>query len=280
MKVTIREVHPVRNRAALATIAAYFILAYAFTWACHLAIPAFHLRFALGTPSASLALYLLGLGGPLFAALILSAREGRSGLLRLFVQATRWRFSPVLYVVAFGTVGALYAVTDEVFVRRGGRIAGPWIDASGVIPLLAAQIWVVVGEKFGWRGFALPRLQPLLGRLPAAIVIGVLWAAWHLPMFFVPGAPQHGQSFWEFCYVITAWSIIMAALYNIAGASLIPTMLFHAASNGWGFVFNIPSATRPIELALYAPVVAVALVVVHGRLGRFNRLPEQGPVLE
>ncbi len=134
-----------------------------------------------------------------------------------------------------------------------------------MIPLFAAQIWVVVGEEFGLRGFALPRLQRLIGSLPAALVIGVLWAAWHLPMFFVPGAPQHGQSFWEFCYVITAWSIIMTALYNIAGASLIPTMLFHAASNGWGFVFNLPAATRPIELALYLPVVAVAVVALRTR---------------
>ena len=251
-----------RDPAALATIVAYFVLAYAFTWACHLAIPAFHLRFALQTPSASLDLYLIGLGGPLFAALALSMREGRTSVRALFLQATRWRFSPALYVVAFGTVGAIYAVTDEIFVLRGGRIAGPWVDASGVIPLLAAQIWVVVGEEFGWRGFALPRLQPLLGSLPAALVIGVLWAAWHLPMFFVPGAPQHGESFWGFCYVLTAWSIIMAALYNIAGASLIPTMLFHAASNGWGFAFNLPAATRPIELALYLPVVAVAVVAL------------------
>ena len=101
-----------------------------------------------------------------------------------------------------------------------------------------------------------------VGPLPAALVIGVLWAAWHLPMFLIPSAPQYGASFWAFCYVTTAWSIIMTALYNVAGASLIPTMLFHAASNGWYFVFNVPAATGPIELALYLPVVAIAVVAL------------------
>ena len=62
-----------------------------------------------------------GLGGPLFAAFVLSLREGRTGLRGLFAQATRWRFSPVLYILAFGTVGAIYAATDAIFVLRGGH---------------------------------------------------------------------------------------------------------------------------------------------------------------
>ncbi len=252
----------VKGRAALGPIVVYFLLAYAFTWACHLAIPALHLRFSLQQPSASLGLYLLGLAGPLFAAFALTVREGRASVRRFFAQALRWRFSPVLYIAALGTAGALYAVTDAVFVIRGGHIPRPWIDAGGAIPLLAGQIWVVVGEEFGWRGFALPRLQSRVGPLPAALIIGVLWAAWHLPMFFVRGAPQHGESFIEFCYVTTAWSIVMTALYNRAGASLIATMLFHGASNGWYFVFNVPTATEPIELALYVPIVAVAIIAL------------------
>lgn len=251
-----------QNRPAVGTIAAYFALAYAFTGACHLAIPLFHLRFTF-QPSASLGFYLLGLGGPLFAAFVLSLREGRRGLRALFVQATRWRFSPLLYILAFGTVGAIYAATDAIFALRGGHIAGRWINSAGTLPMLAGQIWVVIGEEFGWRGFALPRLQGLIGPLPAALVIGVLWAAWHLPMFFVPGAPQYGATFWAFCYTTTAWSIIMTALYNLSGKSLIPTMLFHGASNGWYFVFKVPDAMQRVELALFLPAVAVAIVALH-----------------
>jgi membrane protease YdiL (CAAX protease family) len=42
-------------------------------------------------------------------------------------------------------------------------------------------------EEPGWRGFALPRLEAQFGPLPAALLLGTIWAAWHLPLFLYPG---------------------------------------------------------------------------------------------
>ena len=43
-------------------------------------------------------------------------------------------------------------------------------------------------EESGWRGYALPQLQPRMGALWASIILGVIHACWHLPLFFIPGA--------------------------------------------------------------------------------------------
>ncbi|HYP46602.1 MAG TPA: CPBP family intramembrane glutamic endopeptidase, partial [Propionibacteriaceae bacterium] len=59
---------------------------------------------------------------------------------------------------------------------------------GGALPLLLSQLVLhLLTEEAGWRGFALPRLRVLLGPVTASLVLGLVWAAWHIPMFFVSG---------------------------------------------------------------------------------------------
>ena len=78
------------------------------------------------------------------------------------------------------------------------RIAtGAW-PAFGQTPLYIMAVAIVfstpvqAGEEIGWRGYALPRLARDLGLAPASIVLGVIWACWHLPFFFIPGVAHCG----------------------------------------------------------------------------------------
>jgi membrane protease YdiL (CAAX protease family) len=108
---------------------------------------------------------------------------------------------------------------------------------------------VQAGEEIGWRGYALPRLARSLGLGGASIVLGIIWACWHLPFFFIPGSDNAGQSFPVYLLAVTAISVAMAWLYWRTKGSLLLTMLMHAAINNTAGIVSSPaSTTNPFAL--------------------------------
>lgn len=193
-------------------------------------------------PAAQM-LVLIGVFAPALVALALTAREdgrlGTNALLRrvvAFPSQARW------YVFALG----FFALVKLVVASLQHVATGMW-PALGQIPfyLLLAAIAistpVQAGEEIGWRGYALPRLTQRLGLPFASIVLGVLWACWHLPFFFIPGSDNAGQSFPVYLLAVTALSVVMAWLYWRTNGSLFIVMLMHAAVDNEALVVPSPS---------------------------------------
>jgi membrane protease YdiL (CAAX protease family) len=100
--------------------------------------------------------------------------------------------------------------------------------------LVAATILGTVGqagEEIGWRGYLLPRLAERAGLVGASLIVGAIWAMWHLPLFFAAGADTYHQSFPLYALQITAYSVALAWLYWRTGGSLLLAMFMHSAFN-------------------------------------------------
>jgi len=120
---------------------------------------------------------------------------------------------------------------------------------SGVGFTIGAVIAGSLGEEFGWRGFAQPRLQQRVGALWAAIVIGILWSTWHLWPLAAPGGinlflPSDAIQ----TYVrLIGTAVIYAWIYNSTGGSLLAVMIAHAGHNiGTSFIPDPPN--DPVHL--------------------------------
>jgi membrane protease YdiL (CAAX protease family) len=105
------------------------------------------------------------------------------------------------------------------------------------ISVLSAMVFVLVaGEEIGWRGFALPLLLERFGPWLASVLLGSMWALWHLPLFFMPSMPQFGTPFASYVPYLIALSIILTWLMQRTGGSVILATLFHGAVNTFGVV--------------------------------------------
>jgi hypothetical protein len=136
--------------------------------------------------------------------------------------------------------------------------------ATGVWPRFGHEVWYVMalaalfstpaqaGEEIGWRGYALPHLATRLGLGRASVVLGLIWACWHLPLFYLfPNVDKYRQSFPVYALQVTAMSVAIAWLYAHTRGSLLLAMLMHAAGNNFKDIVpsTVPGATHPLALS-------------------------------
>lgn len=237
------------------------------------------LPLVVWSPGGALAALLQSLGsfGPSAAAAwILLRREGRSALVDRFRSLWRWRLSGRLW--GFVLAGPAAVVLTAIATARSlGAPPGAWEDPTRLYLVVPVFAYVTVlggplGEEFGWRGFALPRLQHRLHPTVAAVILGGVWGLWHLPLFAVEGTVQQQIPAGAFLLQTTVTSVIYAWVWNRT-ESLPAVIALHAAANTSVGVFpvlpEVAGSTAPLWIAVgLAAVVAVAMVAVsRGRLG-------------
>ena len=173
----------------------------------------------------------------------------------------RWRigWGPLTFALLFPSVLTLLAAAVNIAagaVRPAASQLAAWPD---LIPkFLFILLFVGVGEETGWRGFALPELQKRHSPVVASLVLGAIWAAWHIPRFGVEFAPAEIP--W-FVLSVLAGALTATWLFNFAHGSLLPLPLFHAMVNtvGAGFVFPMFKGADAIRLWwIYAGLWALA----------------------
>jgi membrane protease YdiL (CAAX protease family) len=212
--------------------------------------------------------------GPAIAAVILTWRsEGRvRDLLRSIFD---WRHHLRWYLFAFGVPVAFVAVATGLYAALGNPIDLSVIPGRlAVFPIQFGFVLLLGGgqEELGWRGYALPRLQAQYGGTVASLVIGAVWAVWHLPLFVVPASSQYGQAFVPYAIAVLGFSLLLTWLYNGTGGSIFLVMCMHAAINASSSLYPIPiealadgfSDLLMIGIALTAWAVAAVLVYRDG----------------
>jgi membrane protease YdiL (CAAX protease family) len=132
-------------------------------------------------------------------------------------------------------------------------------------------------EEGGWRGFALPRLQRLHGPFVGTLILGILWACWHLPLFWIMawGTPPTILNMVLFILIGIFMAIVFTWVFNNTKGSLLLAILLHTSFDVLvapvGLVFPAPLVTGyggAAPMLIGSGVTALVLVVLtRGRLG-------------
>jgi membrane protease YdiL (CAAX protease family) len=254
-------------------IVVYVGLAYGITWALALIIAlSYHGIIALDVP---LALHYILPYGPLLSALVVSwAIGGSSSLREILGRMTRWRVRPVWIAVVVLSVWVMFLLSSFILLLTGQG----WPDLSVFgqvmyLPYLTFVgswfLWIFtygIGEETGWRGFLLPGLQTKYNALTSSIIVSVIWAGWHAPMFLynenLIAMGAIGTAFWVVGLMFG--SVLLTWLYNNTKGSILMTAIWHGTFNTFTAAAGQAAAITSAMISMFVMILVVLIVIVYG----------------
>ncbi|MDI9629456.1 MAG: type II CAAX endopeptidase family protein [Acidobacteriota bacterium] len=224
----------------------------------------------------------VGAWGPLVAAVYLVARErGLEGIKGLAKQGTDYKFGKGWWAVILLFFPVLIFISYIISISTEG--VAPPSPAEGMywfLPLVFFSVLFTGGpvqEEFGWRGYALPRLQAAYSPWASSLILGFIWAVWHLPQFLVP-REKTGMFYitpvWSFMLTVVAASFVYTWVYNHTKGSVLAALVLHTQMNLFFWIFPVLYTSTGYLWVLGLFTLAAAIVVLVDRRD-FFRKPQQ-----
>jgi hypothetical protein len=149
--------------------------------------------------------------------------------------------------------------------------------------ILMLTIFAGMGEEFGWRGFALPRLQARYNALVSSLIVGVFWSLWHIPLFFVEGTAQYQwgldagliPAVLMYSSFVISLAIQLTWVFNNTKGSVLLAAVLHGAGNAWmGGYIDVyrGNVGGVVTFTVVSVVVSIIIVLIAGptNLSRTN----------
>jgi membrane protease YdiL (CAAX protease family) len=262
----------------------YFIIAYAFSWLASMPLVLSEDGACLLSYRSPLGLYttiaIASFVGPFLSAFIMTGiTEGSEGVGRLLRQLVLWRVGLRWYL--FALIGLPTIMVLSVIFLPGALESFRGLAALAPVPSVVLFVYIFflggpLGEEPGWRGFALPHLQRRYGPLVGSLILGPIWAFWHLPIFWVPAwnYPPTILNVVMFVIAAIAFTIAMAWVFNNTKGSLFIAVLVHTSFDmvlaTLNRLFPVPivndyGSNVPVLIGL-GVLALVLIVLTRGRL--------------
>ncbi|WP_251075300.1 CPBP family intramembrane glutamic endopeptidase [Streptomyces sp. ISL-12] len=264
---------PDRRRADLIL---FMVIAFAVSWA------SWGGAMAIGGPATggepAYAPFLLGAFGPLIGALVIRVRRRRRGE-PVPPHAVRYRPAALPWALLLMVLASAAVLVAAAIGHVAGGPALSWTDAKDVMngmggPAAFLVSMIVSGplsEEPGWRGTAYPRMRATMGLFPVTLILGVVWAVWHLPLFLIDGTVQHDLGLATPGGVLfAAGNIPMAMLVTCAyqRAGVVASIAVHFAVNTTMILLGVDTpVTQALIIGMQLILVALLLVTHRSATG-------------
>jgi membrane protease YdiL (CAAX protease family) len=267
----------------------YYVFTFAISWGGMLlviggpgGIPATAEQFERLFPFVMLALF----AGPSVSSLLLTAfLDGKAGLRELLARLLRWRVGVRWYAIALLTAPLFYlALTLALSRFSPGFLPSILVTPDKTSLLLMGIVAGLIGggllEELGWTGFAVPRLRLRYSVLTTALIVGVLWGAWHWVVIFWMGGSTFGavpralfvavRGFDLLVGQLVAYRVLLVWVHDRTDGSLPVVMLMHASLSA-SMVILSPMALSGWPFLVYCVVWSAAMWVVAGTVAAVDR---------
>jgi uncharacterized protein len=207
-------------------------------------------------------------GITLAGALVIWVADGGAGLRTYFGRMVRVRAGIQWYAIALLTPFVLASIAFGLNILTGAQVSGQLPEIGKAAVLFVLFLLTNAAEEPGFRGFSLPRFMKTRSAFAASLIVGVLHAIWHLPLYI--GGEQGLVDF----LLPLCGAFLFTWIFNNTSGSVFLAMLLHAsqdvAGRFFGAAFSGAAATSySIWLGAAFVVMAILLRVFAGReLGR------------
>ncbi|HSQ03787.1 MAG TPA: type II CAAX endopeptidase family protein [Burkholderiales bacterium] len=261
--------------SALSSPWLFFALVFCWTWFFWLSAAV--LKTSIQTTLGG-TLLLLGLLGPMAGGIGFTyLTQGKKGRREYWSRIVDLKRIPAKwYLVIFLFIPALMAIVVLLDVASGGNGTLVQVEKR-VTPLLSAPLTIVplalgvfvhgpIPEELGWRGYVLDRLQARWNALASSLILGAIWAVWHLPLFFIKDMIHHTQGvgspwFWQFEVGVIPMAVILTWIFNNTRRSTLGAILFHFMANLTYQLANVTAGTNFYSTLLWI-IAAIAVVAL------------------
>ncbi|VVB64911.1 CAAX prenyl protease 2 [uncultured archaeon] len=249
----------------------YFAVAYGVSWLIEIALALSGVSMEAAYSPVLLSLAVLG---PATAAIGLTYltqdKMGRRDYWLRIIDIRR--ISLRWYLVIFLLPAALMGLAALLDFLLGGR---GWTFGAQVRQFSANPFYLIIIlflapflEEFGWRGYALDRLQLRWNALVSSLILGFFWALWHLPIFFIKGTYQYtlgvgSLAFWTFMISVIPLTFLFTWIFNNNGRSTLSAILLHIMFDTTAEVFSVTERAYTYFVVLEF-VAAIAITMIWG----------------
>jgi len=249
----------------------FFVITFLTSWI--LWLPSVLVNFGIISSGPIQILGQFAVFGPFIAAFALTLKNlGKDGAKTLFISGWNIKFNKKWILVLFLPI--LIALVTFLIVS----VLEPTNRLQYATPLI---MWIpnfvlfyFIGgpftEEYGWRGYALDRLQSKFNALLSSLILGLIWGLWHLPLFFISGTVQENIPIYEFLLLTIVLSVFYTWILNNnrdknGRLNVFLAIMFHAISNFSSMIlpYWVTGLGRWILFILNA-IVVVAICVIYG----------------
>jgi membrane protease YdiL (CAAX protease family) len=218
----------------------FFIITFFWSWVLWAPLVLGSLKIITVSPNLlsipTLPVIMLGVFGPLAGALFGLHQEQGKGSSRKYLRSfldfnLGWK-AYIIPIIIFGGSTFFAWFIPELFGEKRLSMLLPsfWI----FIPYLLIMILLGGGqEEFGWRGYALPLLEKKFGIWLANIILGIIWAVWHVPLWFITGTSQSYMNFGGFILLMVGYSFILSWIRRLSGNRPFSGLYVHGLFNAF-----------------------------------------------
>jgi len=253
-------------------VAAYFVLTFAISWsgALVLAAPVLVRHESLPKLTGILMFPVMLLGPSITGIVLAGFTAGRAGLAELTRQLTTWRFAPRWYAALLIPPLLILTVLSCL-----AAFANPAYAPNRFFMGLFFGVPAGLLEEIGWMGYAFPRMRSEANSFAPAVLLGLLWSTWHLPVVdFLGAATPHGRSwlsfFLAFTAAMTAIRVLICWVYANT-RSVLSAQLLHISSTSSLVVLSPPRVNPAQEVTWYLLYALTLWLVVAIVLGIYTK---------